>query len=180
MHKMSETIVVSQKPAIRTGFFQSCFDSYSVLVDSPFIFFLFIVSFFTLIAEINDSYGPLELFSNALVDYCKEDKTFKSLALFVLAIITFVIKYKISVLLSLLFLIPAFLKNTMSTWLLSLTFVFVSFVSTLDVYRLFLFSQFYYMYTFVDNHFYKAMLLVLAFIIFILGYTHFSSIIGIN
>ncbi|QLJ83501.1 ORF4 [Broome virga-like virus 1] len=177
---MNETIVVSQKPAIRKGFFQSCFDSYSVLVDSPFIFFLFIVAVFTLIAEINNSYGPLELFSNALVEYCKEDKTFKSLALLLLSLVTLIIKYKTSVLLSLLFIIPALLDSSMSTWLLSISFVFISFISSLDVYRLFLFSQFYYMYVFVDNHFYKALLLSLSFIVFLLGYNHFSSIIGVQ
>lgn len=176
---MSETIVVSQKPAIRKGFFQSCFDSYSVLVDSPFIFFLFIVAFFTLIAEINNSYGPLELFSNALVEYCKEDKSFKSIALLLLSLITIIIKYKTSVLLSLLFVIPALLDSSLSTWLLSILFVFISFVSSLNTYRLFLFSQFYYMYVFVDNHFYKALLLFISFIVFLLGYDHFSSIIGV-
>lgn len=177
---MSESIVISQQPTLRKGFFQACFDSYAKLVDSPFIFFLFIVSFFTLIAEINNSYGPLELFSNALLDYCNKGGTFKSVALLLLSFITLVIKYKVSVLLSLLFVIPALLNNTLSTWLLSISFVFISFVSSLDVYRLFLFSQFYYMYVFVDNHFYKALLLFVSFVIFLLGYQHFSTIVGIS
>jgi hypothetical protein len=71
------------------------------------------------------------------------------------------------------------LDSSLSTWLLSILFVFISFVSSLNTYRLFLFSQFYYMYVFVDNHFYKALLLFISFIVFLLGYDHFSSIIGV-
>lgn len=176
----TETIVVTQPPTFRKGFFQACFDSYSKLVDSPFVFFLFIVTVFSLIAEINNSYGPLELFSNALLAYCNDGGFLRPIALILLSFITLVIKYKISFLLSLLFIIPSLLDSSLSTWLLSLLFVLISFISSLDIYKLFLFSQFYYMYIFVDNHFYKALLLLFAFIVFLLGYQHFSSIIGVS
>lgn len=163
----------------RVGFFQAMFNSYSVLVNHPFAFFVFILALVCIIAEINNSYGPLELISNALLEYCESGGPLTSLARILLSIIQWIIPIKIKFFLCFLFLVPAIINCDTSTFILSITFCFLVFFANISIYKLFLFSQFYYIYTFVESAFYKFIILFFAFILLIIGYQHFSNMLGL-
>lgn len=178
---MTEYIIeTSRVPPQRKGLFQACFDSYSVLVNHPYAFFVFIMAMLAVVAESNGSYGPLELLVNALITYCEGNGKFVPLAKFLLVLINWIIPVKLQFFISFLFIIPAIIKNDTSTWMLSLAFVMMAIFTGIPFYRLFLFSQFYYMYCFVDSSFYKAIILVFSFIILIIGFDHFSSMAGLS
>ncbi|UPT53699.1 MAG: hypothetical protein 4 [Zeugodacus cucurbitae negev-like virus] len=165
---------------VRKSLPQAAFDSYSVLVDNPYALLTFVVALFCIIAEANNSYGPLELIHNALVEYCQGDGKLKAFASIMLYIVDLIIPIKLQFFISLMFLVPAFIKNDTSTWLCSLAFVALTIFTSIPSWQLFLFSQAYYMYCFVESSFYKFLIFFVAFIVLVLGFQHFTSIVGIS
>lgn len=173
-------IVVSSSAPFQPGLFQSMFNAYSVLVDNAWALFLFVVGWLCIISEINNSYGPLELASNALLEYCNGNGPFIPVAKFLLLLINWIIPIKIQFFLCIFFIIPAVIKGDTATWLTSITFCFVSIFTGIPTYQLFLFSQFYFMYCFVQQGWYKFLIFFFAFIILIIGFTHISNMLGIS
>nr|AVZ66286.1 hypothetical protein [Brandeis virus] len=178
---MTEYVIeTSRSPPQRTGLFQAMFDSYSVLVNHPYAFFVFIIAMLSVLAESNSSYGPLELLSNALLNYCNSNGRFVPLAKLMLVFVHWIIPIKMNFFMAVLFLIPAIIKSDLGTWMLSFAFVGLAIFTTIPYYQMFLFSQFYYMYCFVSSSLYKAIILSVSFIVLILGFDHFSSMAGLS
>jgi hypothetical protein len=123
----------------------------------------------------------LEMISNALLEYCKTSKSpLVPLATLLLKLVNWIIPIKIKFFLCLFFLIPAIIRPTFSYWIASLSFCALAVFTNLPTLELFLFSQFYYMYCFVDDSWYKFLIFFFSFIVLIIGFTAFSSMVGVS
>lgn len=177
---MTELQIVTEKPKSNKGLLQSMFDSYGILVDNPFAFTLFIVGLLCIIAELNNSFGPLEIVSNALLHYCQNSTSpLVPVAKLLLQIVNWIIPIKINFFICFFFLIPAIIKPDASNWITSILFCFLAIFTKLSVVELFFFSQFYFMYCFVEDKWYKFLILFLSFIVFIIGFSAFTSMVGL-
>lgn len=177
---MAEVQITVPKPPNK-GLFQSMFDSYGILVSNPFAFTLFLVGLLCIVAELNNSFGPLEILSNALLHYCQNSSSpLVPLAKFFLQIVNWVIPIKINFFICFFFLIPAIIKPTASYWISSIMFCFLTIFTKLGLVELFFFSQFYFMYCFIDDNWYKFLILFFSFIIFIIGFSSFTSMVGLS
>lgn len=177
---MTEIQVTVPKPSNK-GLLQSMFDSYGVLVSNPFAFTLFIVGLLCIVAELNNSFGPLEIVSNALLHYCQTSTSpLVPLAKLLLQIINWIIPIKINFFICFFFLIPAIVKPTVSNWIASIMFCLLAIFTKLSYVELFFFSQFYFMYSFIEDNWYKFIILFFSFIIFIIGFSSFTSMVGLS
>lgn len=163
------------------GIVQSMFDAYGVLVNNPWALTVFIIGVLCIVSELHNSFGPLEMASNALVDYCKNSKSpLVPLANLLLQIINWIIPIKINFFISVFFVIPAIINNTVSSWIASLIFVCITIFTNISTLELFLFSQFYLMYSFVDNYWYKFIIFFFSFVFLIIGLSAFSNMVGMT
>lgn len=178
---MTEIQLTTTNFVSKKGLFQSMFDSYGLLVDNPWALSIFLVGCLSIISELHNSFGPLEMISNALLAYCNSSKTpLLPVATFLLQIVNWIIPIKINFFLCLFFLIPAIIRPTFPYWMTSLAFCALTIFTALPTLELFLFSQFYFMYCFTTDPWYKFIIFFFSFIILIIGFTAFSSMVGVN
>lgn len=160
--------------------FQQAFDAYSYMVERPYYLFLNIITFLTVLATSNGSLTPNQLMSNLILSNPPQSDFLKTIAEFFIIFITFIIRNEPMILLVSLLYIPAFIKNDFSTWMMSFVYSLVFLFLNISPWRLFVFAQCYYIYSFVDSLFYKFLIFFLSFIIIIVGYTAFVDMIGVG